>query len=109
MASKRRPADGARFKMKAARKPNLGNEMKGKDLENLLRVVKLVGGKFVLVEDGEPRAVIMSYKEFEELVVPKVAGELAQRVVSLEDSINQEITEAQLEEDDEIHVEPLPF
>lgn len=81
-------------------------------MQDLLRLLKLVGGKFIIVEDGQIKAVLMDYKEFEELAVPHYAGKIAQRLAATEE-INREITRAQLEDlreeviQEEIRVEPL--
>ena len=82
------------------------------DFKNLLRLLKLIGGKFIIVEDGVPKAVLMDFKEFEDLAVPAYAGKLAQKLAAAEE-VNQEITRAQLldlrEEviQEELTVEPL--
>ena len=86
-------------------------------LKNLLRIQKFVGGKFIIVEDGEPKAVLMDYHEFEDLVTPRVVDELKNRLNRIDD-VNREITQVQLEEDGvneeeeidqapEIRIEPL--
>lgn len=104
--------------------------MKRADLNNLLRILKLVGGKFVIVEDGVPQAVLMDYKDFEELTAPGIARELVNRFSAI-DNVNMQVTKAQLQDlrdeviqpeiddlaenfetstDDEITVEPIsPF
>jgi PHD/YefM family antitoxin component YafN of YafNO toxin-antitoxin module len=87
--------------------------MKNSDFENLNRLLKLIGGRFIIVEDGKPTVVLMSYQEFENLAAPIYE----QRLVSRVDDINKEITQAQLldlrEEvmvdlPEEIRIEPLP-
>lgn len=81
----------------------------------MFRLLKLVGGKFVIVEDGVPRAVLMSYEEFQTLAMPhaqKKVSEAASRV----ERINELVTHSQLldlreeviqESPEEIRVEPL--
>lgn len=98
--------------------------MQAKDFSNLLGLVKLIGGKYIIVEDGKPVAVLMDYKEFDNLVAPTVTAELAKRASRLgrlEEDINQKITQAQIsdlreevispdfvpEVPDEIRIEPL--
>ena len=90
--------------------------MEEKQFTNLLRILKLIGGKFIIVEDGRPRVVLMDYEEFQELAVPYYAGEIAERAARAEE-VNQQITKAQLEDlreevivetiEPEIRVEPL--
>lgn len=87
--------------------------------EDLFRLLKLIGGKFIIVEDGKPRAVLMDFKEFEELAVPQVAGELVGRIKEIEE-VNRQITTAQLldlreeviaeelDTEEKIRIEPLP-
>lgn len=58
-------------------------------------MLNLVGGKFIIVEDGKPKAVLMSYEEFSDLAVPEVARRLT-RVLSEAEEINKEVTKAQL-------------
>ncbi len=88
--------------------------MQESDFQNLLRLVKLLGGKFVIVEDGKPRAVLMNYEEFADLAAPKVASRLVDQI----ERINEQITTAQLQDlreevivdlpqADEIRIEPL--
>lgn len=83
------------------------------DFENLFRLLKLIGGKFVIVEDGRPTAVLMDYQEFENLAAPVYE----QKLVSKAEEINKEITQAQLQDlreevmvdlPEEIRIEPLP-
>ncbi|MBI4050442.1 MAG: hypothetical protein HY396_00480 [Candidatus Doudnabacteria bacterium] len=74
------------------------------DFENLLRLVKLIGGKFVIVEDGEPKAVLMSYEEFEDFAAPRISEKLAEKV----ERINRQITTAQLEDLREEVIADLP-
>ena len=62
------------------------------DLKDLFRLLKLIGGKFVIVEEGKPVAVLMDYKEFENLAAPVYEKKLIEKV----EKINEEITEAQL-------------
>lgn len=62
------------------------------DFENLVRLLKLIGGKFIIVEDGKPTAVLMAYEEFENLAAPAYESELLDRV----ERVNQEITRAQI-------------
>ena len=73
--------------------------MNQEELNNLIRLVKLVGGKFVIVEDGKPTFVVMSYSEFEDIASVRVLGDLTERARKLaatEDLVNKQITEAQL-------------
>lgn len=81
----------------------------------MLGVLKLIGGKFVIVEDGQPKAVLMSYDEFQELAAPAAAGRLVERLSKAEE-VNELVTHAQLldlrEEviadlPEEIRIEPL--
>ena len=100
--------------------------MTQEEQNNLIRLVKLVGGKFVIVEDGKPTAVVMSFQEFEDLVTPSVTAGLVERMSNLMDNgteeVNAEVTRAQLQdlreevidldfgqkqESDEITIEPL--
>ena len=69
--------------------------MQSAKFENLIRLLKLVGGKFIIVEEGEPKAVLMTYQEFQELAVPYYAGKIASRLMQPE-QVNEEITRAQL-------------
>lgn len=96
------------------------------DLNNLLHMLKLVGGTYVIVEDGNPRAVLMEYGKFEELVTPHAIDKIANQVSEIE-KINKQITSAQQDElpdellfeeiddtrgtnEDDLHVEPIdPF
>lgn len=89
--------------------------MKEDEFKNLLRLLKLIGGKFIIVEDGKPEVVLMSYEEFQDLAVPVYAGKLAERITQAE-TINEQITTAQLldlreeviaELPEEIRIEPL--
>ena len=63
----------------------------------IYRIQKLIGGKFVFIEDGEPKAVLLDYKEFQDLAVPSIAGKLAERISEIED-VNRQITKAQLKD-----------
>lgn len=74
--------------------------MQEEQFANLLRMVKLTGGKYVIVEDGVPRAVLMSYEEFSELAVPAAAAKVAEKIAGLEiaESVNREITTAQIQD-----------
>lgn len=90
--------------------------------DDLIRLLKLTGGKYIFIEDGEPRAVLMDYHEFEELAVPHYAGKLAREFQETE-RVNREITKAQLADlreeviadiadleaniEEEIRIEPL--
>lgn len=83
--------------------------------DNLLRLMKLTGGKYFIVEDGEPQAVLMDYQEFEKMAVPHYANKLAERA-SRADEVNQQIAAAQLqdlreeviqEEPEEVRLEPI--
>ena len=90
--------------------------MQQAEFENLIALLKLVGGKFVIVEEGKPRVVLMSYDEFSELASPHVAAKLAEKFQKIEE-VNREITKSQLfdlrqevivDDTPEIKVEPLP-
>lgn len=82
-------------------------DMKKEEFDNLLRLLKLIGGKFIIVEDGQPKAVLLSYEEFQELVVPRLTEKLLEKAEKIE-KINQEITQAQLADLlDEVTIEPL--
>ncbi len=63
--------------------------------EDLIRLLKLIGGKFIIVEDGQPRAVLMSYEEFQDLALPYYAGKAASDLQKTEE-VNRRITSAQL-------------
>lgn len=98
------------------------------ELKNLVNILKF-GGRFIITdENGNPKAVLMSYNEFEELMVEKVAGKIIEDLKDVE-NINAEITRAQLTDlreevmredfmitpqtvtfagDPDIRVEPLP-
>ena len=97
--------------------------MEADKLADILRILKLIGGKFIIVEEGEPKVVLMDYQEFQDLAVPSIAGKLAERISEIED-VNKQITKAQLKDIreevvlpeeamlaentvDEIRVEPL--
>jgi len=89
--------------------------MDKENLANLLRILKLIGGKFIIVEDEVPRYVLMGYDEFQELAAPAVEEKLAKRLKQIE-AVNQQITHAQLldlreevivEAPQEIRIEPL--
>lgn len=81
------------------------NVMNQGDFENLLRLLKLIGGKFIIVEEGKPKAVLMDYEEFQDLAVPVCAGKLISKI----EEINQKITEAQLQDlREEVIQENLP-
>ena len=58
-------------------------------LDNLFRILKLTGGKYIIVEDGVPKAVLMDYDEFQKLAMPQATEKIAER-------INEVITRAQL-------------
>ena len=65
------------------------------ELKNLVNILKF-GGRFIITDhEGNPKAVLMDYKEFEDLMVDKVAGELAQKLNNIE-KVNREITQAQV-------------
>lgn len=84
------------------------------ELKNLVNILKF-GGRFIITdENGNPRAVLMAYDEFEELMVEKIAGKLAEDLKQVE-QVNAAITRAQLNDlreevlrEDFISVEPLP-
>ena len=84
-------------------------------LNNLFRLLKLIGGKFIIVEDGKPRVVLMSYEEFSELALPGAARKVAEAASRIEE-VNRQITTAQLldlreeviaPEPEDITIEPL--
>ena len=86
------------------------------NLDNLFRIMKLTGGKYVIVEDGEVQAVMMPYKEFENLVSPKIEEKLVERVnkiitqTQLTDEAADMIEEVMVnpfDQTDEITIEPL--
>ena len=71
-------------------------------MDNLLRLIKLIGGKFIITDEaGQPKAVLMSYKEFEDLVVPGIEKHLTDRFSDLAraEEINKVITSSQMEAD----------
>ncbi|MDP3741613.1 MAG: hypothetical protein Q8R08_04820 [bacterium] len=78
--------------------------MDTENLENLLRLIKLIGGKFIIVEDGKPSAVIMDYHEFEDLASPVYEGKLLDRI----EKVNEELTDAQLRDLREEVIAPWP-
>lgn len=65
--------------------------------DNILRILKLIGGKFIFFEDGKPTAVLMDYAEFEKLVEPAVIQKLVNKFAHVE-AVNKEITKAQLQD-----------
>ena len=48
-------------------------------------------------ENGDPQAVLMSYAEFEDLMAERVAGQLVEKLASVE-KVNAEITRAQIQD-----------
>lgn len=86
--------------------------------DDVLRLLKLTGGKYIFLEDGQPSAVLMTYQEFQDLAIPHYAGKLAEQLAEAE-AVNREITSAQLEdlraeviaedeqEKNQIRIEPL--
>ncbi len=98
------------------------------ELKNLVNILRF-GGRFIIIDtDGNPKAVLMGYSEFEELMVDRVAGKLIDELKEVE-RVNEEITRAQLTDlreevlkedfvitqqtmtftpDPDIRVEPLP-
>lgn len=78
--------------------------MQEEEFANLFRLLKLIGGRFIIVEDGKPLAVLMEYSEFQELALPKYAAELASKI----EEANKEITNAQLQDLREEVVVELP-
>ena len=64
-------------------------------MDNILRILKLIGGKFIFMEDGKPKAVLMDYEEFEKLVEPLVTQKLVDKFEKIE-AVNREITKAQM-------------
>lgn len=89
--------------------------MDNHQLNDIFRLLKLIGGKFIIVEDGKPIAVLMDYQEFQDLAVPVYARKIADQV----EELNRKITNAQLQdlreeviqddarEIEEIEIEPL--
>jgi len=67
------------------------------EFKNLLRILRLVGGKFIIIEDGRPSAVLMDYKEFEDLVAPGIIDGLVGKMGDIE-LVNRQITKAQLQD-----------
>ena len=64
-------------------------------LKNLINILKF-GGRFMITdENGDPKAVLMSYDEFEDLMTERVAGDLAAKLDAVE-KVNAEITRAQI-------------
>jgi len=89
--------------------------MQGQELENLLRLLRLIGGKFILVEEGKPFAVILSYDEFQNLAAPAAEHKVFSRLEAIE-NVNREVLTAQLLEGSaesdvehpiELKIEPL--
>lgn len=84
------------------------------ELKKLIDTLKLTGGKLIIIdESGDPKVVLMSFQEFEDLAVSKISGELAKKLAKVE-VINREITEAQVDDlreqvmaEETIRVEPL--
>lgn len=84
--------------------------MEQASLNRLMELLKVTGGKFVIVEQGQPMAVLLGFDEFESLAMAQDMDGLA---------VNQEITNAMLddelkqqvilpeESDDDIRIEPL--
>lgn len=82
----------------------------------LMQLLRLTGGKYIIVEDGEPRAVLLSYAEYEELALPHYAGQIAQKLSEDIEKVNEAVTKSQLfdlreevivETPPEIRIEPL--
>jgi len=74
-----------------------------------LGIIKLVGGKFIIVEDGKPSFVIMDYAEFSELASEKAVNYLQNRVAGmekLEETVNKEILHAQVQDLREEVIDP---
>lgn len=72
-------------------------------MNNLISLLKLVGGKFIIVEDGVPKAVLMDYDEFQRLAAPRATEKIADR-------INEVITKAQLLDlREEVMVDDIPL
>lgn len=44
------------------------------DLHNIKQYMKGIGDKFILVEDGEPSLVVMSFREYEKLAAAENGG-----------------------------------
>ncbi len=78
--------------------------MNKNDFGDLFGILKLVGGKFIIIEDGKPRAVLMDYEEFSELVAPMAAKNLMDRFNRAED-VNREITRAQMQDLEEVRTD----
>lgn len=68
--------------------------MNSEELANLFRLAKLVGGKFIIVEDGKPSMVLLDYREFSELAAPAAASKVSGQI----ERINRQITTAQLQD-----------
>ena len=89
--------------------------MQGPELDNLLRLLKLIGGKFILVEDGKPHAVLLSYDEFQKLILPVAEEKVLGKLREIEE-VNRQVLTAQLleggqdsevEHPEEVKIEPL--
>ncbi len=66
-------------------------------LKNLVNILKF-GGRFIITdENGDPKAVLISYHEFEDLMTERVAGDLAAKLDAVE-KVNAEITRAQVQD-----------
>jgi len=59
----------------------------------------------VIVEDGKPKAVLMDYKEFEELVTPRIVDSLVGKMSEIE-GVNKEVRKAQLQDLREEIIQP---
>jgi len=71
-------------------------------LEELEKLLKKIGGRFIIVEDGKPRYIILDFGEFKRLVGGSPSKE--------EDSGPPiEIEEPQAEEKDDLMVEDIPL
>ena len=87
------------------------------ELKKITDILKLVGGKFLIVdENGDPKAVLMAYQDFEDMVSPKIEEKLVERVnkiitqTQLTDAAADMIEEVMvnpLDQTDEITIEPL--
>lgn len=71
--------------------------MRQDSFDELFALLKLVGGKFIIVEEGRPRAVLLSYDEFKELAAPAYEARLVKKLNDAEIA-NREIMQAQLQD-----------
>ena len=59
----------------------------------------------MIVENGEPKAVLMDYEEFEKLVTPGIVDNLVRKVPEIE-RVNKEVRKAQLQDLREEVIQP---